>query len=175
VKRSLPANADDPSKIISSEPQIPPLRHASVGMTKAGHGAHILPKWIPSLNHSAAYGPDDRSSDHLCLGLRVLRGWGISFRLIPVTNFGHEFPVTNFRSRYLARHRLKHSCEGYGFWRDGEHQARGLSCRQRETAMNSELVWNRGLEEGNGESPRIHAGSSAFKPSGSRRTFLLRL
>jgi hypothetical protein len=41
--------------------------------------------------------------------------------------------------------------------------------------MNSQFVWNRGLEKGNGGSPRIHAGELGFQPSGSRRTFLLRL
>jgi hypothetical protein len=29
--------------------------------------------------------------------------------------------------------------------------------------MNSRLVWNRGLEKGNGGSPRIHAGELGFQ------------
>jgi hypothetical protein len=106
---------DDPSKIISSEPQIHPLRYGSVGMTKAGHGAHILPKWIPFLiirllmalmiarliisawgfgffaapnSGSLPNGIPDKGTVNY-----VLRGWGISFRVIPVCL------ITNFRSR----------------------------------------------------------------------------
>jgi hypothetical protein len=43
------------------------------------------------------------------------------------------------------------------------------------TAINWQLIWNRGLEKENGGNPRIHAGELAFKPSGTRRTILLRL